>query len=990
MGALDQPPARLSGQLAQVCGAFSCAMALLSLAGRLGGWQFLAGLGTHYGPIAPSSALGAAVLGAGLLVRARWPVSQPGRRFAASMAVLACGLAGLHFGAYPDSFDSYLRRLAAQAPEFLRDILVGRMSAIAAATLLVAAAALLALLFRPAGRAAPILATGVTAVGFVALLGYAYGTPLLYGGTRIRTALPLAAVLSVLGVGLAAASDPGAWPLRLVLGPSVRARLVRVFLPAVLAVVVGSGWLVTALLPYFKANPTLGVSLAAVLSLTFGGATVTVLARNIGGELDRAERELRRVNRALLAVRDCTHALAHADSEPELLREVCRIAVERGGYRMAWVGYAEHDEAKTVRPVAQAGCEEGYLESIGLTWAETGRGSGPTGLVIRTGQPFLAREIVKEPSLIYWRANVLQRGHASALTLPLVADGKTYGALSIYSDESNAFDAEEMSLLTELANDLAFGIDVLRTRGERRRADEAIRKYETIFQLAGWGMIIADPDTHVITHANLAFARMHGYAVEEVIGMNLADTFAPESLAELPAGIRQVYAKGRHTYESVRLRKDGSRFPCRADVTAVTDATGGILFYAATLEDITERKRAEEKLRASEERFRRTFQHSAAGMVLVSPDSRFLQVNDSFRKMLGYTESELLERSFQDVTLPEDRPVGGELTRRVLSGEMEMFQIEKRYLHKDGSVVWGLVSSTLIRDTQNRPLHFVSQIQDITERKRAEEHVRLLNEDLQRYAGELEQRVAERTAELASAKERAESADRMKSAFLASMSHELRTPLNSIIGFTGIVLQGLVGPLTAEQTKQLAFVKGSALHLLALINDVLDISKIEAGQVEMVRAPFDLGEAIRRAAQTVAPLAGKKQLRLAVQVAPEVGRIDSDRRRVEQILLNLLNNAIKFTDRGQVRVECNLGDGVIVTRVTDTGIGIQPDDLGKLFQPFRQLDGGTARLYEGTGLGLAICKRLVEQLGGTISVESEWSAGSTFQFTLPAGPERRP
>jgi signal transduction histidine kinase len=288
------------------------------------------------------------------------------------------------------------------------------------------------------------------------------------------------------------------------------------------------------------------------------------------------------------------------------------------------------------------------------------------------------------------------------------------------------------------------------------------------------------------------------------------------------------------------------------------------------------------------------------------------------------------------------------------------------------------------------PIRMLGTVQDITERKRAEEHVRRLNEDLQRYAGELEQRVAERTAELAEAKERAESADRMKSAFLASMSHELRTPLNSIIGFTGIVLQGMVGPLTAEQTRQLGFVKGSARHLLALINDVLDISKIEAGQIEVACAPFDLRDAIQRITQTVAPLAGKKQLTQAVQVAPEVGRIDSDRRRVEQVLLNLLSNAIKFTERGQVRVECSPGDGVVVTRVTDTGIGIQPDDLGKLFQPFRQLDGGTARLYEGTGLGLAICKRLVERLGGTISVESEWGAGSTFQFTLPAGPEGRP
>jgi hypothetical protein len=265
---------------------------------------------------------------------------------------------------------------------------------------------------------------------------------------------------------------------------------------------------------------------------------------------------------------------------------------------------------------------------------------------------------------------------------------------------------------------------------------------------------------------------------------------------------------------------------------------------------------------------------------------------------------------------------------------------------------------------------------DITGRKRTEEKLRQLNEDL-------EQRVALRTEELAAAMEHAQESDRLKSAFLASMSHELRTPLNSIIGFTGVLIQGLAGPLNEEQIKQLGMTRDSARHLLALINDVLDISKIEAGQLEIIKQPFDMRHAIESALRVVHPLAQKKQLPVSTSIEVGVGIINNDRRRVEQVLINLLNNAIKFTEHGEVRVACQIRDGWLETSVYDTGIGIKPEDSDRLFKPFQQIDTGPARGHEGTGLGLAICKRLVTAMGGEISFESQWGAGSTFQFTIP-------
>ncbi|MDK9705586.1 MAG: ATP-binding protein [Desulforhopalus sp.] len=261
--------------------------------------------------------------------------------------------------------------------------------------------------------------------------------------------------------------------------------------------------------------------------------------------------------------------------------------------------------------------------------------------------------------------------------------------------------------------------------------------------------------------------------------------------------------------------------------------------------------------------------------------------------------------------------------------------------------------------------------------------VNLRTRELRIVNQEMEQRIIQRTAELAAAMEKAQAADKIKSAFLATMSHELRTPLNSIIGFTGIMLQGLAGPLNAEQQKQMGMVQNSSRHLLALINDVLDISKIEAGQLNLAITTFDLRQSIEKMVKVVSPLADQKGLAIELAIASDIGNINTDQRRLEQVILNLLSNAVKFTEQGHIHVSCRGEGDTYVLSFADTGIGMQAEELINIFQPFHQIDTGLARKREGTGLGLSICKKIVELMGGSIDVDSTWEKGSIFTIRIP-------
>ena len=529
---------------------------------------------------------------------------------------------------------------------------------------------------------------------------------------------------------------------------------------------------------------------------------------------------------------------------------------------------------------------------------------------------------------------------------------------------------------------VCIGIDMTaRIEAEKvRKLSE--ERYRRLFECAPDGILLADPDGTYLD-ANPAICRMLGFTREELLGRNANDIVVPAEQHHIAPALRDINAGTDYHREWIFRRKDGSTFA--ADVIGALMPDGNIM---GMIRDISESKRADEQLRRSEDRFRVIFEQAGVGMGIVDvADGRILRGNRAILAMFGYDANELLAMTAAQISVPESAH-SIEQRARLFRGEIDRFQMEKSYRRKDGGELWGMLTSTLVRDADGKPQFVINMVEDITDRKHAELALRELNETL-------EQRVAARTDELRSALVQAESAERAKSTFLATMSHELRTPLNSILGFTGLVLMGLAGPLTAEQTRQLGMVKASAARLLELINDVLDLSKIEAGQFATRVEPFDLRALVERAAESVRPSAEMKGITLTATVAEGIGELRSDRRRVEQILINLLGNAIKFTESGGVTVTAEpwapSADGQpqpdrsgARIAVADTGIGIKPEALGLLFKPFQQIDDTISRRNEGTGLGLAISQRLAHLLGGEIGVSSEWGRGSRFTVYLPA------
>src|ERR1700723_1087707 len=400
------------------------------------------------------------------------------------------------------------------------------------------------------------------------------------------------------------------------------------------------------------------------------------------------------------------------------------------------------------------------------------------------------------------------------------------------------------------------------------------------------------------------------------------------------------------------------------------------LVYYVFLRDITARRRAEQLLRESEERHRKLFDNNPHPTWVFDRETlRFLAVNAAGVRKYGYSSEQFLKMTIKNIRPPEDVPVLIDSVGRIRDGN-ENIGIG-RHRRKDGTDIDVEITSYAL-SFADRPAEVVVAV-DVTERKREEAEKRKLIDKLAASNQELDLRNRE-----------VERATLLKSKFLASMSHELRTPLNAIVGFSDLLADETPGPLNTKQTRFVNHIKQGSAHLLQLINDILDLSKIEAGQLELRCENFQIQDSLPEVLSPRAPLIMAKNIQIGQKLEANQ-HVYADRVRFKQILSNLLSNAVKFTPRSD-RIDIDYVDywDFVRVSVTDTGIGIRPEDQKVIFDEFRQVDGPAGTTQEGTGLGLAITKRLVEQLGGQISGESALGKGSRFTITLPAGSRLSP
>jgi PAS domain S-box-containing protein len=483
--------------------------------------------------------------------------------------------------------------------------------------------------------------------------------------------------------------------------------------------------------------------------------------------------------------------------------------------------------------------------------------------------------------------------------------------------------------------------------------------YRTLFQANPHPMWVYDLETLRFLAVNEAAVAKYGYDPAEFLGMTIEDIRPPQ---EVPRLRERIAGRDESRLQQAGLWVHRTKDGREIDVEIASHALdfAGRRARVVLANDVTHRVQAERQLRSSEERYRRLFEQASDGILQLQPDGRILDSNAEAQHMFGYPPAEL--RSIGIGALLAEKEQGR--FERLSRGLVENARLppalrQWRLVRKDGSRFTAEVRARALGDGT-----LIATVRDLTEVIASQERL-------------IEQH------QLREAKDRAESADRAKTAFLRSVSHELRSPLHSVIGFTAALIEGIGGPLNPAQREQMQIVNDSARHLLAIINDLLDVSRIEAGAVSVEARPYRPADLLRRVMQRFSLQAAEKQLDFRLD-CPETGvTAVGDERRVEQVVSNLVSNAIKFTTGGSVTVRLRVEGARLRYEVADTGRGIATEDQSRLFNYFTQLDPRPETLAQGAGLGLAIAMGLAEAMDGDIEVSSEAGRGSRFALVLP-------
>ncbi len=664
----------------------------------------------------------------------------------------------------------------------------------------------------------------------------------------------------------------------------------------------------------------------------------------------------------LLALRaEVGEALAGADRDLQTALQACAEALVRhldAAFARIWFLNAETN-------ILELQASAGLYRHTDGPHSRVPVGQLKIGRIAQERRPHWTNDVSHDPQVSDpdWAR---REGMVAFAGYPLLAEDQLLGVMALFARQPLA--QEVFDGLTPVAEVIAQGI-------LRRRAETQLRESEErnrlLLESAGEGIYGIDTDGNC-TFANPACARLLGYdSPDDLLGKNMHELIhhhRPDG-TPLPAEecrIYQAYRKGQGATaeEEVFFRRDGSSFPVEYRSYPIL-AEGHNLGAVVSFVDITRRRRGEQAMRLRE----RALRAIAQGVFITDPsrsDEPIIYANAAFESTTGYTLSAIRGREIDILYGPETDPEAVARLRTAFHDGRDQ-TVEILLYNKAGQPFWATISIAPVTDPAGNVTHFVGVLTDITERKQAEVSLR-------------------------EAKQAAEAANQAKSQFLANMSHELRTPLNAVILYSELLQEEASDRGMEDLVPDLEKIRAAGKHLLDMVNGVLDLSKIEAGKMELYPEDFDVAAVVKEVATTVEPLAKKRGNKLEVVCSPDLGTMHTDLTKVRQILFNFLSNASKFTEQGTLTLEAAREADRVVFRVRDTGIGMTPEQAAKLFQPFTQADASVTRKFGGTGLGLAIARYFADMMGGNITLQTEVGKGSTFTVRLPAdgGAKARP
>ncbi|MDP1999357.1 MAG: PAS domain S-box protein [Rhodoferax sp.] len=718
----------------------------------------------------------------------------------------------------------------------------------------------------------------------------------------------------------------------------------------------------------------------------FAGIKGTLVFLRDISQRKQTEARLKRLSQFYVALTRSGEAIMRCTSEAELFPQICRDAVTLGGMKMAWIGLVD-EASQLLNPLASFGDDTNYLADVRIT-VDPGdpRCQRPTATAIRNDQPFWCQDFLNDPRTAIWHERGARAGWAASAALPLHRGGVAIGALSLFTDQVGGFDADIRELLLNMAKNISFALDSFEREAAREAAEEALRHSEA-FNVAILDSVSSEiavlNSVGVITAVNEPWRR---FVRDNNQGPGLAPPHTDVGTPYLsvclpdtpPAGVGALNAREGieavldHRLPSFTLEyaSHPNGQPCWFNMSVTpfgASGQGAVVVHT----NITERKANEDQLR----KLSLALHQSTESIVITNLAGHIEYVNEAFTLATGYSREEVLgqnpsilhagktpQATYDSLwqTLTQGLPWKGEFINR----------------RKDGTEYVEFAIISPLRQPNGTISHYVAVKEDITEKKR-------LGSELDHYRHHLEELVVSRTAELTLARQQADSANLAKSAFLANMSHEIRTPMNAIIGLNHLLRRGGATP---EQAIRLDKIDSAGRHLLSIINDILDLSKIEADRLQLENNDFELCAILDNVASIISEPALDKGLRVEIDGANVPLWLRGDPTRLRQALLNYAANAVKFTENGTITLravvkEDNGQEILVCFEVQDTGIGIAPEKMDRLFQAFEQVDTSTTRRYGGTGLGLSITKRLAHLMGGEVGTQSTPGKGSLFWFT---------